>query len=367
MVVTRSLFAQFAHVVDDNQDANVPAASGAPISARWNRVTPTSSPAKKRKSSLESSSPRTPKKSSPKKKKIPKPSTPTVSFSALTAYNFTATKEQDIIPPVHTLLLGTHPSVTSLEESRYYGHPMKYVFSRQTLRSKTDYCSSAEFHSHPTLPLPALPSFLGLHLLFRIHLADDDSAFWWIAGDCLGFRRAKGLKTNGDPYGFTSHLIHDESKIIPYEQQIQKLCSSGFALWDIVKECERPGSLDSDITKEVPNDIRGFCQLHPTIKRIVFSNGGTSCSFFKKHFKEWLDSGELVPSPHKSSQDAFKKWTRTKPKNTKRRQPQIELVVAIAVSPAAARYTYEEKRDFWEEHVYKPGLEDFEAAQAPTA
>ncbi|CAJ1966506.1 unnamed protein product [Cylindrotheca closterium] len=317
MVVTRSFFAQFAHNPVNDQDANI-TSTPAGHSPRWNRVTPTSTPEKKRKSSGSSdeSSTSTPKKkSSPKKKRAKSGPTPsTSSFDAVTAANFT--KSNQVIPPVHTLLLGTHPSVQSLKENRYYGHPM--------------------------------------------------NAFWWIAGDCLGFRRAEGLKTNGEPYGFASHLRYNESQIVPYEQQLEKLCFSGFALWDIVKECQRPGSLDSDITQEVPNDIRGFCKLHPNIKRIVFSNGGTACSFFKKHFKEWLDSGELVPSQHKASQDAFKKWTKNMKPKTKRPggrdKHQIECIVALAVSPAAAKYTYDEKRDFWEEHVYQPGLKDLEAA-----
>ncbi len=44
---------------------------------------------------------------------------------------------------VHTLLLGTHPSITSLSKVQYFGHPM--------------------------------------------------NAFWWIAGDCMGFRRASAI------------------------------------------------------------------------------------------------------------------------------------------------------------------------------
>lgn len=38
----------------------------------------------------------------------------------------------------------------------------------------------------------------------------------------------------------------------------------------------------------------------------------------------------------------------------------IVLISALSVSPAAARYTYKEKRDFWDQHVYAPGLQDFE-------
>jgi len=49
----------------------------------------------------------------------------TQSFGAITASNFTGLKDKNI--PVHTLLLGTHPSVISFEKDQYYANPLKYV------------------------------------------------------------------------------------------------------------------------------------------------------------------------------------------------------------------------------------------------
>ena len=123
--------------------------------------------------------------------------------------------------PVHTLILGTHPSIKSLSENQYFGHPM--------------------------------------------------NAFWWIAGDCLGFRRADGIsKSNGKPYKFTADLRYGMECILSYDEQVETLLSKGFALWDVVANCERKGSLDADIKYEKPNDIRGFCKKHKTIKRELF-------------------------------------------------------------------------------------------------
>jgi hypoxanthine-DNA glycosylase len=184
------------------------------------------------------------------------------------------------------------------------------------------------------------------------------SAFWWIAGDCLGFRRASGISSStGKPFKLSSALRHDN--IVPYESQLEIMCSHGFAMWDVIMSCKREGSLDQDIQEDVANDIEGFCRAHPSIRRIVLANGGTGCQFFKKHFKTWLDSGELVPSSHPASQQAFKKWTRNTGKEESGIIRQITCISALAVSPAAAKYTYEEKRAFWEESVYAPGLEDF--------
>jgi hypothetical protein len=45
----------------------------------------------------------------------------TKSFQPVSDYTF----HPDSNMKIHTLLLGTHPSVQSLAQSRYYGHPMK--------------------------------------------------------------------------------------------------------------------------------------------------------------------------------------------------------------------------------------------------
>jgi G:T/U-mismatch repair DNA glycosylase len=146
------------------------------------------------------------------------------------------------------------------------------------------------------------------------------------------------------------------------------LASHGFALWDVVKSCQRKGSLDADIQLEECNDIRGFCQEHSTIKRIVLANGGTASSFFNKHFKEWWESGQLQPAQDEFSQRAFgkvharvlKQKVKKNAETTDKDAGVITCIAAISVSPAAARYSYKEKRDFWEQHVYRPGLQDYQ-------
>lgn len=203
--------------------------------------------------------------------------------------------------------------------------------------------------------------YLVLSYLYFLHVC---SAFWWICGDCLGFRRGNGISpSTGKPYAFTSALRHDN--VLPYEEQVESLCRNGFALWDLVKSCKREGSLDADIHQEEPNKIQEFCQEHPNIRRIVFANGGGACTIFKKHFKEWLDSGQLVPGANDESQRAFKKWTPDSNRTTcDHNSNQIECISALAVSPAAAKYTYEQKRDFWDKYVYSPGLADHESLKS---
>jgi G:T/U-mismatch repair DNA glycosylase len=138
------------------------------------------------------------------------------------------------------------------------------------------------------------------------------------------------------------------------------MVADGFCVWDVVQSCQRPGSLDQDIQKEVPNDIRGFCQQHESIRRIVLANGGTGSSMFVKHFRDWIQSGELVAADHEQSQKAFGRAVAKASTLGQAIAPSrtITLISALSVSPAAATYSYETKRDFWEEHVYRPGLAD---------
>jgi hypothetical protein len=61
-------------------------------------------------------------KKTPSKKKDSSDVPRTESFGALWAGSF-PDLDQSVEP--HTLILGTHPSIKSLEEQQYYGHPMK--------------------------------------------------------------------------------------------------------------------------------------------------------------------------------------------------------------------------------------------------
>jgi hypoxanthine-DNA glycosylase len=68
-----------------------------------------------------------------------------------------------------------------------------------------------------------------------------------------------------------------------YAQRIALIKKSDLALWDSLKACDRPGSLDSKIAKDsiVVNDFAGLFARYPKIGH-VFWNGGTSAGEFKK-------------------------------------------------------------------------------------
>lgn len=216
--------------------------------------------------------------------------------------SFGAALDPDVKP--HTLILGTHPSTTSLAKNEYFAH--------------------------------------------------SQNAFWWIAGDCLGFRRSEGIASTGKPFALCKHILHQEP-ILSYDDQLKLFTSKGFILWDVVKECERKGSLDKDIKMEEPNDLRGLCSQYSTIKRIVFANGFEQCRLFNRHFQDWWLSGDLIPGTNEVSQKAFKKYIL---KTRDIRRPQIECICLPSVSPAAASISYIDKREQYKRYCYDPGLQD---------
>lgn len=68
-----------------------------------------------------------------------------------------------------------------------------------------------------------------------------------------------------------------------FADKIKMLQQSKIALWDVLANCEREGSLDSNIKNQVENDIPGLLRKYPKIKTIVF-NGQQSQKFFLKKF-----------------------------------------------------------------------------------
>ena len=74
-----------------------------------------------------------------------------------------------------------------------------------------------------------------------------------------------------------------------YDERIRALGDRGIALWDSLKHCQRPGSLDQHIVRvtEVPNDFMALLTEHPTIRAIAF-NGKKSESAFRRHVQPSL-------------------------------------------------------------------------------
>lgn len=77
---------------------------------------------------------------------------------------------------------------------------------------------------------------------------------------------------------------------INYEVRCSALKASGFAVWDVLHDCARPGSLDSAIVRhsERANDFEHFFQTHTLIRRVIF-NGRAAHTIFKRHHQSLLE------------------------------------------------------------------------------
>ncbi len=69
---------------------------------------------------------------------------------------------------------------------------------------------------------------------------------------------------------------------IRYAERVATLKASGVAVWDVLRACEREGSLDADISAEVPNNFASFFAAHPGVRRIGL-NGAKAAASFRKH------------------------------------------------------------------------------------
>ncbi len=116
-------------------------------------------------------------------------------------------------------------------------------------------------------------------------------------------------KIMGALYGATPSL--------PYPARLEKLTSSGIALWDVLSSCERLSSMDAHIRNETANDFTQFFATHPRIGDIYF-NGSKAQQCFQK----------LVLG--------------------KQQLPSLSLHRLPSTSPALAGLSFEEKLAAWQ-------------------
>ena len=216
------------------------------------------------------------------------------------------------LPPagveVHTLILGTFPSVKSLEKTEYYGFPR--------------------------------------------------NAFWWIVGDWLGHRRDIKNGNRGQYYTSITLSTPVDAPILSYDEQLEALLRRGFGLWDVIGACRRKGSLDSAIKKGVAADVRGLCNSErgAHIQRLCFSSGGTTFAFFRKQAvnEVWLkvpgafcvDVDDTLTRDYVGN--AGKKYAHILTSTTG-----ITLCSLPSISSANARTAYALKREAWLKGCYE--------------
>lgn len=57
------------------------------------------------------------------------------------------------------------------------------------------------------------------------------------------------------------------------------------AVFDVIKSCERPGSLDVNIKNEEPNDLPALAGEYPELKCFAF-NGSKAYDTFRKYYRD---------------------------------------------------------------------------------
>lgn len=110
------------------------------------------------------------------------------------------------------------------------------------------------------LVLGSIPGITSLNA--QQYYAHPRNAFWKIMSRYFGF---------------------DETAA--YSQRLESLLNRHIALWDVLGQAERQGSLDSAIVSasQVVNPIDEFARAHSSLKA-VFLNGGKAATSFKKAF-----------------------------------------------------------------------------------
>ena len=75
-----------------------------------------------------------------------------------------------------------------------------------------------------------------------------------------------------------------------YETRAIRVQERGIAIWDVLGECTRPGSLDSAIDERtaIVNDFPSFFRRHTGLRRIFF-NGAKADSLFVRRVLPGLD------------------------------------------------------------------------------
>jgi len=103
-----------------------------------------------------------------------------------------------------------------------------------------------------------------------------------------------------------------------YRQRCDTMLNNGLALWDVLAESVRPGSMDSAIDMDTarPNDFESLFAQCPGIERVCF-NGQKAAQMFAKLVEQGVESGSRA------------------------------LVTLPSTSPAYAAMPYEEKLARW--------------------
>lgn len=105
-----------------------------------------------------------------------------------------------------------------------------------------------------------------------------------ILGSLPGQRSLKAVEYYAHPQNAFWRIMRDlVGADGTYEQRCATLVENGIALWDVLAESLRPGSMDADIKLDTAkaNDFGAFYQSHPDIERLCF-NGQKAAQMYSR-------------------------------------------------------------------------------------
>ncbi len=149
-----------------------------------------------------------------------------------------------------------------------------------------------------TLIIGTMPGIVSLKA--QEYYGNKQNIFWTLVFDILG---------KGNPEA-------------DYSEKLNVLLKHHIGLWDSLAACEREGSLDSNIRKEIPNDFPALFRQYPSINRLLF-NGQSSFRFFVRSYG----------APR-----------------------EMEYYILPSTSPANAMKNYAQKRLLWQEALNKKSI-----------
>ena len=81
------------------------------------------------------------------------------------------------------------------------------------------------------------------------------------------------------------HAIGESLADLPYEARLERLAAREIALWDVVAEARRQGSLDGAIRGASPNELADYAGTHRRLEAVAF-NGKTAAAIGRRALGE---------------------------------------------------------------------------------
>ena len=107
--------------------------------------------------------------------------------------------------------------------------------------------------------------------------------------------------------------IGEDLAALDYEARLERLAIRRIALWDVVGEARRMGSLDGAIRGATANQLRDYAATHPKLRAIAF-NGKTAARLGRAalgniQLVEFIDLPSSSPAYTLSFDDKAKRWS----------------------------------------------------------